>query len=582
MCNKLVFSGKVTFMLRSPFFCFIIFLIILSCKEKTIVSVNLDTTREKAFIIREKGILNFKDKNFNSAFYNFNKSKIIYENLKDSVNVVYSLIQMASIQQINGDYYGSKETLTEALPYIKKKDVYSASINNFFGIADKELSLYNDAISYYNEAIKELDNEASKQSPLNNIAAVYIEQKKYDPAIQILESVLNKEKSNNELSVKSESRVLDNLGFAYFKKGMNEKGLSLMNEGLNLRKQDNDPYGSIQSNLHLAEYYSKINTRKSNQYAINAYQTATKFNSIDERLKALSFLISNDSDIKDTKYAQKYVFLNDSIIKIRNNFKNKFAKIKYDSKKEKDENQKLRLEKAENLLSLQEAKYQRIFFIIGILSLFFLLLYLRKFYQNRNRIEKIKTAYDTETRIAKDIHDELANDVHHAMTFTQTQPLTEEDVKESLVQKLDDIYSRVRGISRENNDIDTGENYANNIKQMLATYNNSATNVITRNIEKINWDGIDEIKKVTIHRVLQELMVNMSKHSQASVVAVKFESNGKTVFINYTDNGKGVEKDKIIKNGLQNMENRILAIKGTITFDTEPDKGFKVKITMPK
>ena len=30
------------------------------------------------------------------------------------------------------------------------------------------------------------------------------------------------------------------------------------------------------------------------------------------------------------------------------------------------------------------------------------------------------------------------------------------------------------------------------------------------------------------------------------------------------------------------MENRILAIKGTITFETEPDKGFKVKITMPK
>lgn len=30
------------------------------------------------------------------------------------------------------------------------------------------------------------------------------------------------------------------------------------------------------------------------------------------------------------------------------------------------------------------------------------------------------------------------------------------------------------------------------------------------------------------------------------------------------------------------MENRIQSTKGTITFDTEPDKGFKVKITMPK
>ncbi|MNL24578.1 Sensor histidine kinase ComP [compost metagenome] len=117
---------------------------------------------------------------------------------------------------------------------------------------------------------------------------------------------------------------------------------------------------------------------------------------------------------------------------------------------------------------------------------------------------------------------------------------------------------------------------------MLSTYNSDHTNVIINNIEKVNWHLVDEFKKVTIHRVLQELMVNMKKHSQASIVVVKFESNGKTVFIDYTDNGKGADKNKIIKNGLQNMENRILAIKGTITFDTKPDKGFKVKITMSK
>ena len=41
-------------------------------------------------------------------------------------------------------------------------------------------------------------------------------------------------------------------------------------------------------------------------------------------------------------------------------------------------------------------------------------------------------------------------------------------------------------------------------------------------------------------------------------------------------------KEKINKNGLRNKENRIMAIKGTINFDTEPEKGFKVKITLPK
>lgn len=569
-------------MLRSPFFYLLIALFFFSCKEKTIEPNSTDVNQEEAYKLRDLGLANLQNKKYNSAFYNFNKSKIEFENLKDSSNIVYNLIQMAFIQQINGDYYGSKETLTEALPYIKTKDIYSISINNFFGIADKELSIYDDAIYYYKRALQDSKNPILKQSPLNNIAVIYIQQKKYDKAIQILQAIINKNNFPKEEYKIKKARILDNLGYAYFKKGMIEKGFLLMTEGLQLRLQSDDNYGSIGSHLHLAEYYSKINAEKSNQYALNAYQIATKLHSIDERLKALSLIISNDTKQSNTKYAKKYISLNDSIIKIRNNYKNKFAKIKYDSKKEKDENQKLKLEKAENELSLQRAKYQRTFFIIGIGSLFFLLLYLRKFYQNRNRIEKIKTAYDTETRIAKDIHDELANDVFNIITYTQTQALSNENNKETLLQKLDHIYSRVRGISRENNDIDTGPNYPNNLKEMLSTYNSSQTNVIINNIEKINWEAIEDLKKITIQRVLHELMVNMKKHSEALIAVVKFESTTNTLTINYSDNGKGCEKSKIIKNGLQNMENRILAIKGTITFDTEPDKGFKVKITMPK
>lgn len=565
-------------MLRSPFLYFIILVLFFSCKEKKAVPVYSETDKKQAIDFRDKGIKALQEKKFHIAFYIFNKSKVLFEKTTDSANVVYNLIQMASIQQINGDYYGSKETLTEALPFVTKKDVYSGAINNYFGIADKELSIYNDAIFFYNEAIKELNDPASKLSPLNNIAVIYIQQKKYDKAIEILESILN----NKDISEKSKNRIVDNLGFAYFKQGKLDKGFSLMNESLENRIKSDDLYGSIASYLHLTEFYAAIDPQKSNQFALKAYEISTKLNSVDERLEALSFLITNNKSAIDSKYAKKFVVLNDSIIKVRNNFKNKFAKIKYDSKKEKDENQKLRLEKAENLLSIQRGQYQQYLFVTISIFLAVLIFYLRKYYRNKNRTEKLQTAYDTETRIAKDIHDELANDVFNTLTFTQTQTLEIESTKEILVQKLDHIYARVRGISKENNSIDIKTNYAGNLKDMLSTYNSTDTNVIINSIEKVNWDLIDEIKKVTIYRVLQELMVNMKKHSDAAVVVVKFDSNGKTIFIDYTDNGRGSQKDKIIKNGLQNMENRILSSKGTITFDTEPDKGFRVKITMPK
>jgi len=551
----------------------------LSCKEKTTISVQPNNLKKEASFLQQKGISGFKKNNFNSAFYYLNKSKIIFETCKDSGNIAFNLIQMAYIQQINGDYYGSKETLTEALPYIKNDNNYIVAVNNFFGIADKELSIYDDAIFYYKEAIKDCIDSISKQYPLNNIAVVYIKQKKYDKAIAILESILNKKILYDK---QNEARFKDNLGYAYFKKGMTEKGFSLMNEGFAIRNRNDDSYGSIESNLHLAEYYAISNSKTSNQHALEAYKIATKLNSIDERLRALQLLISNNSNTESTKYAQKYIVLNDSIIKIRNNFKNKFAKIKYDSKKEKDENQKLRLEKAENLVALKDAENQKIIFVAAFILLLFLLAYFKKHSDNRNRIEKIKIAYDTETRIAKDIHDELANDVFNIITYTQTQPLESENKKETLIQKLDHIYSRVRGISRENNDIDTGTNYSANLKETLSTYNSDTRNIIINSIEKINWDDLDKIKKITIYRILQELMVNMKKHSEAPVVVIKFDNSQKKIFIDYTDNGKGCDQNKIIKNGLQNMENRILSTKGTITFETEPDRGFKVKISMPK
>lgn len=569
-------------MLRSPFFYFIILLFLFSCEEKKTITTNTDSIRKEALTLRNQGIKNYEKQNFNTSFYEFNKSKQLYETLKDSANIGYVLIQMAFIQQVNGDYYGSKETVTEALTYVKKKSIYTAIINNTLGIADKELSLYNDAIHYYQEATKDYKDPVEKQIPLSNIAALYIQQKKYDDAIIILESLLNKKTLKEKTPEISKSSFQDNLGYAYFKKGMDEKGFQLMNEALQIRNEIKNTYGSIESYLHLADYYAQKDTQKSNKNALAAYNTATKLNSVDERLEALQILISNNHGAQNSKYVQKYFSLNDSIIKVRNNFKNKFAKIKYDAKKEKDENATLRLEKAENQLALQKAKYLRIGFVILFIFLVLLIAILIRYYKNKNKAIEFKTSYNTETRIAKKIHDELANDVFHVIAFAESQPLSAESTKENLLQKLDDIYGRVRGISKENNRIDTGTNFTNSIKEMLSMYNTTSINIIASNLENINWESIDDVKKIAISRVLQELMVNMKKHSNASLVVIKFENDPKSILINYTDNGKGCEKTKISKNGLQNVESRILAVKGTINFETEPDKGFKVKISIPK
>ncbi|MEP3969203.1 MAG: ATP-binding protein, partial [Nonlabens sp.] len=85
-------------------------------------------------------------------------------------------------------------------------------------------------------------------------------------------------------------------------------------------------------------------------------------------------------------------------------------------------------------------------------------------------------------------------------------------------------------------------------------------------------------QKSTVYRVLQELLTNTNKHSQASIIVINFSHSGKSIVINYKDNGVGTE---LIKgNGLQNTVNRIHSINGSITFESEKEKGFKAIITI--
>ncbi|MNL48204.1 Oxygen sensor histidine kinase NreB [compost metagenome] len=101
-------------------------------------------------------------------------------------------------------------------------------------------------------------------------------------------------------------------------------------------------------------------------------------------------------------------------------------------------------------------------------------------------------------------------------------------------------------------------------------------------LNALDWNTLENTKKITVHRVLQELLVNMKKHSKCSLVVITFKKNDKNFQIDYSDNGLGADiGPQNIKNGLQNVENRILAINGSITFDSKSEKGFKVSITFP-
>ncbi|UQD57551.1 sensor histidine kinase [Flavobacterium sp. K5-23] len=351
---------------------------------------------------------------------------------------------------------------------------------------------------------------------------------------------------------------------------------------LKIRTEINDNRGLTDSYYNLSEYYKTRDINLSNKYALLTYQYSSKLNFVDIRLGALKLLIQNSNGNQSKKYSLLYLHINDSITKVRQKSKNQFAKIKYDSKKAKDENLKLKTQKAENTLQLELHKNRTLilFFIVIIILITSGFLYYYLF--TKSKREKVKTSYDTETRISTKLHDELANDVYQVIAFTETQDLSSANNKEILLTNLDTIYSRTRNISKENSTIETGTPFLYNLKEMISGYNTNSINIIINGIDTINWSTLENTKKITVYRVLQELLVNMKKHSKCSIVVLSFKKNKNNLHIDYTDNGVGVTFDKIkMKNGLENIENRIQAINGTVAFDTKFDKGFKVTIKFP-
>ena len=558
-----------------------VFLVLQSCTKKPILQPNRENSLAAIDRLIDLGDHYLEKANYDSAYYYHNKAKSLCDVKTDNTRIIYSLSRMSEIQQNQGDYSGSETTAIEAMPFLNTTmdPSYESSLYNLLGVVYMKLFDYDNALFYYKKALHLKIDAIRKLKIEHNIAVVYMAKHDYDRAIQILLPLtLRKEIQNDPATY---SKALDNLGFSYFKV-RNPKGIEYLNQALKIKTNINDDWGMAASYLHLTQYYKQTNPGLANDYARMAYEKATKVNNVDDRLESLASLIQSSSGNQSKFYSEKYLQINDSITKVRQNARNQFAKIKYDSKKDKEENLLLKNQKSENLLELEIQKNRnlllRFLIVIGILSTIFLYYFLKAI----NKKEKTQTTYDTETRISKKLHDELANDVYHTMAFAETQDLSSTQNKEILLTNLDTIYSRTRNISKENSPIDTGLHFVAGLKEMISGFNTDAVTILINSMDSVHWNTLETNKKIIVYRVLQELLVNMKKHSHCSLVVITFKKNENKLQIDYSDNGLGAAFDKInSRNGLQNVENRILAINGTITFDTKPDKGFKTSFTIP-
>ena len=534
-------------------------------KHEKIKSVSVDTLYDKAWYFKENNISD-------SSFIYFNLAKEKALNINDNIKIAKCLINMAIISEEKGDYFSSIEISLSAIRYLnssndKERELLS-SVYNELGKASHLLKKYDDANKFILKAISLTKSENSKAIYLNNLAMNYSYQKQYAKAIVRYDELLNmaiiKSDKNNYV------RTLSNYAKTKWLQDSSFNAAPIFLKALQFRIKNRDFIGLNASYSHLSNYYFKSKPDSALYYANEMYQVAKTNKSPSDQVEALQMLIKLSPSPTSKQYFNQYQNLTDSIYIANSNDKNQFALIRYETEKQKADNLVLQKENSEK-------KYQII--IISSLTLFILAGGIFWYRRRKKDIEaqSQKAIRENKLKTSQKVHDVVANGLYRIMSKLDNQ----ETLKYNpIVNEIEELYEQSRDLSYEKPK-SKNQDFHDKIFDLLKSFASENTRVILVGNSAPLWEKVSEQAKDEIAHILQELMVNMAKHSQASDVVIKFEQVQQKINIYYTDNGIGIAGKPQPKNGLTNTGSRIDAIGGTITFDTKVEKGLKIQISFP-
>ncbi|MGJ7544511.1 CHASE3 domain-containing protein [Variovorax sp. LT1R16] len=94
---------------------------------------------------------------------------------------------------------------------------------------------------------------------------------------------------------------------------------------------------------------------------------------------------------------------------------------------------------------------------------------------------------------------------------------------------------------------------------------------------------LDEARQLTIYRMVQESLTNISKYAEASEATIVMKDYGNHVIVEVADNGKGFDTQRMrpSTHGLAGMRHRVEAAQGKLTVVSTPGSGTRLTAMLP-
>ncbi|TLF44970.1 ATP-binding protein [Maribacter aurantiacus] len=547
-----------------------------------------------------------------SAYYSYSEAQKIFENKNDTFHSARMLYNMAKQQQEIRDYIGSEANTIAAIerlkPLKKNKELYNSY--NTLAIISQALGEYDLSIKYYDEALNYLEKLQNSNydinQNINNRGMVYLTMGEYVKAYE------NFQRNYNDPILKNQkneiyAKTLSNLALTKIHLKEDSGVSKLIEESIEINDSLKDIRGLASSYFAKSKFHLYENdTLNAINSAEKAIELASESLSYERLLETYAFLAEIDNK-NASKYAQKYIALNDSIVMEERQARNKFARIRFETDEFIAQNEQLEEETA--ILARQKQIWSGValgFFLLGI-SVYIIinqraknqkLLFAQQQQANnqeifnlmltqKQKVDEVKRL--EQKRISEELHDGVLGKMLGArMVLTGLNKRTGPEAIEArleAINALKNVEQEVRSISHElsHSAYQKINNFINSVEDLLGTVKESSHIITIFNYdEDEDYDALKGEIKINLYRMIQECLQNAIKHSDGKTFFVKFERNGDILNVEMGDDGKGFDLEKEKRGiGMRNISSRVEKLNGTWKVISEPMKGTTITLEIP-
>ncbi len=550
---------------------------------------------------KTKGLYFMNNSENEKAIFYFFKAKKILSSINKDNDIINVLNNISLTQYYAGDFLGSNKTEFEILRSQKKLKNKISNENLYNQIGNNLANLKQDdkALEYYKKATKLKISFRFKQIITNNMSSSYIEIGNYKNAYDELNSIVQNKKYL-KINPNYYAASMSLLGYCYLK--MNKlNGLpNIFFEAEKIFKKNNSTNGRNYNFIYLSMYYEKNNdVNNAILNAKKAVELSREYKNPSDIMYSLKQLIKVDK-FNASKNAQEYIRVNDRMQIAERNFRDKFARIAYETDEISQEKDKA-----------IHQKWVITGIAVTVILIIVLLLIITHQRTKQKELQLLQeqqkaneeiyqlmltqkakedAARQTEKkRIALELHDGIMNKLASTrLNLAVLSHKTDKATIDNCITHVNDIYKieqEIRLVSHDLNQevFQQEDSFIKIVEDFVKEQNHNHKTHFELEIDsELDWKKISSEIKMHLFRIIQEASYNISKYAQAKKATISLVLDSPNICMSIRDDGIGFDTSDTPKGiGIQNMKVRVKLLKGKFTINSSAKTSTSINIAIP-